>query len=103
MSRIIAIRSNDQLEEILKANKKVLVDFKAEWCGPCKMLQPVLEQLSDENDEAVIIQIDVDHNQDIAQKFEIMSIPTIIMFKDGKQTDKNVGFTTLPKLKEMIK
>lgn len=75
------------------ANGLVLVDFWATWCGPCKMIAPVLEELDQELAGKVnIVKVDVDQNQETASQFGIMSIPTLLLFKDGEQVDKTVGF-----------
>lgn len=71
----------------------VLADFWATWCGPCKMIAPVLEELDAEmGDQVKIIKLDVDENQETASKFGVMSIPTLIVFKDGEQVDQLIGF-----------
>ena len=68
-----------------------LVDFYADWCGPCKMLSPVLEEISNETADFVICKIDTDANQKIAQQFQITSLPTLILFKDGKEAARILG------------
>lgn len=73
----------------------VIVDFFAEWCGPCKMLAPVLEALSKENEDIKIIKVDIDQHLDLAQEFSIMSVPTMLFYKDGEPITKKTGF--LPK------
>lgn len=79
---------------------KILVDFYASWCGPCKMLSPVLEELSD---EAKILKVNVDENQELARKYKVMSIPCLILFDKGAEVKRNIGFMPYEKLKEFIK
>lgn len=88
--------------EVLNRKGVVVVDFYATWCAPCKMLSPVLEELQGELTEAKIFKIDVDKNPEISNKYGIQSIPTIMIFKDGAQIDKKVGFTPKDTLREAI-
>ncbi|MDD2798812.1 MAG: thioredoxin [Bacteroidales bacterium] len=79
-------------QEILASGKPVVVDFWAEWCGPCRMVGPIIEELSKEYDGKVTIgKIDVDENTEVAAKYGIRNIPTILFFKDGQVVDKQVG------------
>ncbi len=79
-------------EEIATSDKPVLVDFWAEWCGPCKMLAPILDEVAGENsDKITVAKVNVDENPDLARQFDIMSIPTLIVFKDGQPAHRFQG------------
>lgn len=79
-------------DSIISQNKNVLVDFWATWCGPCKMVGPIIEQLAvDYEGKAAVVKVDVDEEPELAAKFGIQSIPTIILFQDGKQVASDVG------------
>jgi thioredoxin 1 len=79
-------------ELVLKSDKPVVVDFWAEWCGPCRMIAPIIEELSHEfSGKAVVVKCDVDSSPGVAAKFGIRNIPTVLFFKDGKVADKQVG------------
>lgn len=83
-------------------NDLVLVDFFAEWCGPCKILGPMLEQVQTEMTDVQIVKLDVDDNLDIAQLYEISGVPTMILFKKGRQIDQKVGFAPKEAIKQWI-
>lgn len=86
------ITSENYEELVLKSDKPVLVDFYAEWCGPCKMLTPVLDTLSEEfTDTAVVYKVNVDLNRELASNLRIMSIPAVLIFKNGEQTHRLIG------------
>jgi thioredoxin 1 len=88
------ISGKDFEEKVLKSDKPVMVDFWAPWCGPCRMAEPVLEELSEQYSEKIkIVKLNVDENQQAAQKYDVMSIPTTIIFKDGKEVDRQIGFS----------
>lgn len=90
--------------EVLKADKTVLVDFYADWCGPCKMMAPTIEQLAEElADIAVIGKLNVDDSEEIAAQYGIMSIPTLVVFKDGKAVNKVIGVQSKEVVEKMIR
>lgn len=86
--------TDGNIKEIINSGKPVVIDFWAEWCGPCRMVGPVVEELAKEYDGKVIIgKMDVDENVDTPNEYGIRNIPTILFFKDGKMVDKQVGAT----------
>jgi thioredoxin 1 len=90
-------------EVINEAEKTVLVDFYAEWCMPCKMMEPVLEQFSKENQEVKVVKVNVDESQDLAQKYNVMSIPTLYVFKKGQVQKQMMGVKTQQALEEAVR
>lgn len=89
--------------EKVKESKKALVDCYATWCGPCKMLSPIIDELASEVDTYDFYKIDVDNAEEISEKYEIMSIPTLLLFENGELKDKLVGFKTKEELLEILK
>jgi thioredoxin 1 len=96
------VELNNNFDEIISSNAKVLVDFYADWCGPCKMVGPLVAQIADEHDDVAVVKVNVDDEMELAEKFGVASIPTIILFKDGKETKKNIGAMSKAQLEEFI-
>ena len=91
---VIKVSEENFEEEIMKAEKPVILDFYADWCGPCKMMSPIIDGIAEELGEEVKVgKVNTDENLDLAQKFNIMSIPTIMVFKNGNVTKTFVGVT----------
>jgi thioredoxin 1 len=92
-----------EFNELLKSEKILVVDFGAEWCGPCKMIAPIIDELSTEYKEnATIVKVDVDNTPELARKFGISGIPTLMFFKDGKLVKNQVGFVDKSQIKNII-
>ena len=88
---VMTITKENFEKEVLQADKPVLLDFWAAWCGPCRMVGPVLEEIAEEHSDIKVGKINVDEEQELAAQFQIMSIPTLMVVKDGKITEKTMG------------
>ncbi len=103
MSDKIVHLTDDRFEQdVLKAASPVLVDFWAEWCGPCKMIAPILEEAATQFSHLKVVKINADEAQDVMQQFGIRGIPTLLLFKDGKVIATKVGALSLAQLREFI-
>jgi thioredoxin 1 len=102
MGKAIEI-TTENFDEIMASDKPVLVDFWAEWCGPCKMIGPIVEELAGEKEDVAIIgKLNVDNQRELAAKFGVRSIPTLLFFKGGEVVDKHVGFAQKKVLNDKI-
>lgn len=97
------IHANEDNFDSLINDNLVLVDFFANWCGPCKMLSPILEGLADERGALKVVKVDVDECSNLAKNYGIMSIPALFLFKNGKLVSKKIGFMPESEIKEWIK
>ncbi|MBQ6495176.1 MAG: thioredoxin [Bacilli bacterium] len=96
------IEEKDFKEVINNKEKKVLVDCYADWCGPCRMLSPIIDELASEIDSCEFYKLNVDDAEEVSREYGIMSIPTVLIFKDGKEVAKSIGLKTKEELKEII-
>ena len=88
--------------EVLKREKKVLVDFNATWCGPCKMLAPVIEEISDEVKDVKFVSVDVDDEEELAEEYGVSTIPCLVLFDNGKEVSRNIGFMPKDEIKSIL-
>lgn len=90
------------MSEVLEAKGTVLVDFYADWCGPCRMVAPIVEEISNEREDVIVGKINVDESSEIAVKYNVMSIPTLIVFKDGKEYERIIGYKPKDSILEIL-
>ena len=100
---VTEITKNNFEAEVLQADKPVLVDFWASWCGPCKMLSPVVDEIAEENADVKVCKINVDDEPGLAGQFNVMSIPTLLVFKGGKVTGSSVGVRPKNMILDLLK
>ena len=101
MSAIVITKENFEAE-VLKASGTVLVDFWATWCGPCRMLSPIVDQVADEHPDVKVGKINVDEQPELAQQFDIMSIPTLLVFRNGQKVNESVGLIPKEKVESLL-
>lgn len=97
---IVNVAKNNFEKEVLGSDLPVLIDFNANWCGPCRMLRPILDEISNENNNIKIVSINIDNEEDLAREYGVMSIPCLVLVKDGKEIRRSVGL--MPK-EEVVK
>ena len=99
---VININKNNFQEEIMESSKPVLVDFWASWCGPCRMVGPIIDEIAEERSDIKVCKINVDEQPELASSFNVMSIPTLMVFKDGKVVNKSMGAQPKAQILSMI-
>ena len=100
--KAIELKSNEFENVVLKSEKPVLVDFWAPWCGPCRMVVPIVEEIAEEREDIVVCKINVDQEGELAQRFGIMSIPTLMVFENGQIKAKSVGGRSKEQILNML-
>ena len=83
--------TKDNFDEVLKSDKKVLVDFNADWCGPCRMLRPILDEVSSELDSIEIVSVNIDEEESLAEEYAVSSIPCLVVLENGKEINRSIG------------
>ncbi len=99
---VLKITNENFEEEVIKSDKPVIVDFYADWCGPCKMQSPIIDSIAEEQNEIKIGKVNVDENPDLASQYNVMSIPTILVIKNGEVSKQFVGLTDKNQLLDAV-
>ncbi|MBE7066786.1 MAG: thioredoxin [Ruminococcaceae bacterium] len=99
---VLVLNSENFHKEVIESNRPVLIDFWASWCPPCRMLSPIIEEIADAHPEIKVCKVNVEEAEDLAKEFNIMSIPTMLVFKDGKVVNKAVGVKPMRQILELI-
>lgn len=100
---IMKVSDENFEQEVLNSNIPVLVDFYADWCGPCKMLSPIVDEVAKENDDIKVVKVNVDESQNTAIKYQVMSIPTLVVIKNGNEVNRSVGLIDKQEIVNLVK
>lgn len=103
MSSALAVSKENFRKEVLESENTVLADFWAAWCGPCRMLSPVIDEIAAENSDIKVVKINVDEQPELAQEFNIMTIPSLLVFKNGELVNQSAGVKPKPLILQMVK
>ena len=102
-SDVLNIESSNFETEVIKSEKKVLIDFYADWCGPCQKLSPIVDKFAKEHNEIKVVRIDIDAQEDLADKYNIRSIPTLVVIENGEEINRVIGLVSEEKIIELCK
>ncbi len=100
---VVNVTKQNFAAEVLQSDKPVLIDFWASWCGPCRMMSPVVDEIAEENDALKVCKVNVDDEPELAQKFNVMSIPTLVAVKDGETIGTSIGYQPKEAVLELFK
>ena len=100
--KVLKVNNDNFKDEVLKSTIPVIVDFNADWCGPCKMLGPILESVAESRDDMKFVSVNIDEEDDLAAKYDVFSIPCLVYIKDGKEVKRNVGLLSKSDLEKFI-
>lgn len=99
---VIVVNKDNFEKEVLNSDKKVLADFNADWCGPCKMLKPIVEEFAKDNDEIKVVSINIDDEDELSEEYNVSSIPCLVVFDKGKEIKRNVGLISRDDIDTLI-
>jgi len=100
---VLKVTSENFNTEVLESDKTVLIDFYADWCSPCKILSPIVEEVAQENKNIKVVKVDIDESQDLAIKYEIMSIPTLVVIRNGQESNRIIGLVNKLQILNLIR
>ena len=100
--QLVEVNKENFESEVLNSKEIVLADFNANWCGPCKMLKPVLEEIANETHNCKIVSINIDDEDELASQYNVLSIPCLVLVKDGKEINRSVGCKTKDEIKDLL-
>ena len=99
---VLEVNEKNFEAEVINSDKVVLADFNADWCGPCKMLKPIVEEISEERKDIKVVSVNIDDEEDLAENYEVFSIPCVIVFKNGQEIARSVGLKPKSELLQLI-
>lgn len=100
--KVIEVNKDNFEKEVIKSEKKILADFNADWCGPCKMLKPIIEEFAENNDEIKVVSINIDDEDELSEKYNVSSIPCLVVFDKGEEIKRNVGLISKDDIESLI-
>ena len=101
--QVITVTEKNFEDEVLKSEKIVLIDFYADWCGPCKILSPIVDEVAEENEKIKVVKINIDQEENLAVEYQILSIPTLVVIKNGKEVKRSVGVVDKEEILDLVK
>lgn len=101
--QVITVTEKNFEDEVLKSEKTVLIDFYADWCGPCKILSPIVDEVAEENEKIKVVKINIDQEENLAVEYQILSIPTLVVIKNGKEVKRSVGVVDKEEILDLVK